>query len=165
MEASLALPESQGPVAVDIRPMAWGDLQEVLAIEEEVFPTPWHRSVFLHEMRYNRQATIVVAHLVDRRRYPGVVGYAGFWDVAGEMHVTTMAVDPSFQRRGIAHELMDHCMDVARALGCTTASLEVRLSNEAAQQLYASYGFVVAGRKARYYPDGEDALIMTLERL
>ena len=81
------------------------------------------------------------------------------------MHVTTMAVDPSFQRRGIAHELMDHCMDVARALGCTTASLEVRISNEAAQQLYASYGFVVAGRKARYYPDGEDALIMTLERL
>ncbi|MDA2917807.1 ribosomal-protein-alanine N-acetyltransferase RimI, partial [Nitrospinae bacterium AH_259_B05_G02_I21] len=55
--------------------------------------------------------------------------------------------------------------DVARALGCTTASLEVRLSNEAAQQLYASYGFVVAGRRARYYQDGEDALIMTLERL
>ncbi|MDV2496623.1 MAG: ribosomal protein S18-alanine N-acetyltransferase [bacterium] len=165
MEASLAFPESQGPVAVDIRPMAWGDLQEVLAIEGEVFPTPWPRSMFLHEMRYNRQATIVVAHLVDRRQYSGVVGYAGFWDVAGEMHVTTLAVDPSFQRRGIAHELMDHCMDVARALGCTTASLEVRLSNEAAQQLYDSYGFVVAGRKARYYQDGEDALIMTLERL
>ncbi len=165
MEASLALPKEPGPIVVDIRPMAWGDLHEVQVIEEAVFPTPWPRSVFLHEIRYNRQATMVVARLVDRRRYPGVVGYAGFWTAADEMHVTTLAVHPRFQRGGIARQLMDHCFDEARALGCTEATLEVRETNTAAQRLYSSYGFAVEGRRARYYGDGEDALIMTLEKL
>jgi ribosomal-protein-alanine N-acetyltransferase len=145
--------------------MTWGDLPEVLAIEKSVFPTPWPKSVFLHEMRYNRCATMVVAHLADRWIYPGVVGYAGFWSVAGEMHITTMAVDPHFQRRGISRQLIDHCFEMAHSLGCTEATLEVRASNVAAQRLYASYGFVLAGRRRRYYADGEDALIMTLKEL
>ncbi len=108
---------------------------------------------------------MVVAFLVDRRRYPGVVGYAGFWTAADEMHVTTLAVHPHFQRGGIARQLMDHCFDEARGLGCVEATLEVRETNTAAQRLYSSYGFVVVGRRVRYYGDGEDALIMTLEKL
>ncbi|MFQ6672333.1 MAG: ribosomal protein S18-alanine N-acetyltransferase [Candidatus Tectimicrobiota bacterium] len=153
------------PGAVAIRPMARDDLPEVLAIEEAVFPSPWPRSVFLHEMRSNRRATLVVAQWVDQRQVPQVIGYAGFWAVAGEMHVTTLAVHPRLQRRGVAHQLMDHCFQEARAQGCTYAILEVRESNEAAQRLYASYGFVVTGRRKRYYHDGEDALIMTREGL
>lgn len=165
MEGSLAFSEDQGPLDVDIRPMEWGDLPEVMAIEKAVFPNPWPKSVFLCEMRYNRHTTIVVAHLTDRRRYPGVVGYAAFWSVAGEMHITTLAVDPSFQRCGIARQLMDHCFEKARYLGCSQGTLEVRESNTAAQRLYESYGFSVAGRRKRYYGDGEDALIMNLEEL
>jgi ribosomal-protein-alanine N-acetyltransferase len=145
--------------------MAWGDLPEVMAIEKAVFPTPWPQSVFLYEMRYNRNAIMVVAHLADRRQYPGVVGYAGFWSAAGEMHITTLAVDPDFQRQGIARQLIDHCLEKARALGCTQGTLEVRESNAGAQRLYASYGFIAAGRRKRYYSDGEDAIIMNREEL
>lgn len=165
VEGSLAFSQDHGPLAVEIRPMKWGDLPEVLAIERAVFPTPWPESVFLHELRYNRCATMVVAHLADRRLYPGVVGYAGFWSVASEMHITTLAVDPDFQGRGIARRLMDHCFERARELGCTEATLEVRPSNVAAQRLYVSYGFTLTGRRRRYYADGEDALIMSLKRL
>lgn len=165
MEASLAFFEDRKHVALDISPMTWGDLAEVHEIEEAVFPTPWPQAAFLHEMRYNPHATMLVAHLEDRWTYPGVVGYAGFWSVAGEMHVTTIAVHPGFQRQGIAHQLMDHCMELARKLGCKEATLEVRETNLDAQKLYASYGFEVRGRRKRYYSDGEDALIMTLDRL
>lgn len=166
MKARLA-PIKSPPVSseIDIRPMAWRDLGEVVGIEEAVFTAPWPRSVFQHELRYNRHSVMMVVHLADRSEYPGVVGYAGFWAVSGEMHVTTLAVHPSFQRRGVARRLMERCFEEARQRGCTQATLEVRESNEAAQSLYASYGFVVAGRRPRYYKGGEDALIMTLERL
>lgn len=165
VEGSLAFAKEQGHLEVDIRPMDWTDLPQVLAIERANFPTPWPETVFLHEMRYNRQATMLVAHLNDRRLYSGVVGYAGFWSVSGEMHITTLAVDTDFQRRGIARALLEHSMERARALGCREATLEVRESNIQAQRLYAGYGFLAAGRRKRYYPDGEDALIMTLKEL
>jgi ribosomal-protein-alanine N-acetyltransferase len=140
-------------------------LEEVLAIEETVFPSPWPRSAFIHEILYNPRATMVVAHLAEPEIYPGVVGYAGFWTVGGQVHITTLAVHPKFHRRGVGRKLLEHCLDTARHRGCYMATLEVRESNVAAQRLYADYGFVVTGRRRRYYRDGEDALIMTLENL
>jgi ribosomal-protein-alanine N-acetyltransferase len=38
--------------------------------------------------------------------------------------------------------------------------LEVRASNEAAQQLYRKFGFLPAGVRARYYEGTEDAIVM-----
>ena len=51
-------------------------------------------------------------------------------------------------------------------LGAAYATLEVRVSNERAQHLYESVGFIRVGKRKRYYEDnGEDAWLMVCERM
>jgi ribosomal-protein-alanine N-acetyltransferase len=79
-----------------------------------------------------------------------------------EAHITTFAVLPAWRRQGIGARLMLAMMDLATELRARVATLEVRLSNDAARGLYARFGFRPVGIRPRYYSDnGEDALIMT----
>jgi ribosomal-protein-alanine N-acetyltransferase len=69
---------------------------------------------------------------------------------------------PEWRRRGIGARLMLAMMHLAEELGARVATLEVRLSNEAARKLYQHFGFRPVGIRPRYYSDNaEDALIMT----
>ncbi len=91
-----------------------------------------------------------------------VAGYAGLWAVCDEGHITTIAVEPPQRRRGVGELLLNGLIDLGFEMGVEVLTLEVRVSNIAAQRLYAKYGFEEAGRRIRYYTDnGEDALIMT----
>jgi ribosomal-protein-alanine N-acetyltransferase len=91
-----------------------------------------------------------------------LVGYAGFWRVADEAHITSVTVHKSFRRRGYGRALMAHIEGVATGLGLEWATLEVRPSNKAGQRLYESLGYALTGRRKRYYKKtNEDALIMT----
>jgi ribosomal-protein-alanine N-acetyltransferase len=79
-----------------------------------------------------------------------------------EAHVTTFGVHPDWRRQGIGRQLLLNLAELAIAIGARRMTLEVRVSNEAAQALYQAFGFAIAGRRARYYTDdGEDALVMT----
>jgi SSU ribosomal protein S18P alanine acetyltransferase (EC 2.3.1.-) len=91
-----------------------------------------------------------------------VVGYGGLWVVADEAHINTLAVHPEWRRRNIGERLLQALLDKASALHASSATLEVRVSNLAAQRLYQKFGFVEVGRRKRYYRDGEDALLMTV---
>ena len=83
-----------------------------------------------------------------------------------EAHVTTFAVDPDFRRRAIGERLLLAMLDLAIDKGAREATLEVRLSNMAARNLYEKYGFRPVGMRPNYYSDdNEDALIMTTEPL
>ena len=90
-----------------------------------------------------------------------MVGFAGMWFAFDEAHVTTICVDAEYRGRGLG-ELLFLCMiDEAISRGTNWLTLEVRVSNEAAQTLYRKYGFTVHGTRKRYYSDNnEDALIM-----
>ena len=96
-----------------------------------------------------------------------LVAYGGIWLMVDEAHVTTFAVLPAWRRRGIGGRLHAGADGAVRAtLGAHVATLEVRLSNEAARALYQRFGFRPVGVRPRYYSDnGEDALIMTTEPL
>src|SRR5690606_485299 len=93
-----------------------------------------------------------------------VVGYAGIWVVLEEAHITTLAVSPKWQGKGIGKALLQHLINEADSKGAVRMTLEVRVSNLKAQELYKKFGFVVCGRRPKYYRD-EDALIMWLEKL
>jgi len=82
-----------------------------------------------------------------------------------EGHITTLAVHPSYRRQGIGEQLLWHLFDETRRRGLVRLTLEVRVSNRAAQNLYQKYGFHVEGRRLRYYGDGEDALILWTDQL
>jgi len=89
------------------------------------------------------------------------VGYAGLMLAADEGHVTTVAVDPDAQRRGIGMRLMLALARMALARHANALTLEVRVSNRGAQELYRRYGFASVGARTGYYQDnGEDALVM-----
>jgi ribosomal-protein-alanine N-acetyltransferase len=171
-------------------PMRAEDIPEVMEIERMSFPTPWPARAYRHEVRQNRLAHYFVARpqlarepeeyvqerepgfLGRMQRWahgartepPAVVGYCGFWRAADEAHISTIAVHPKHRLQGIGQLLLVTAIERAVELGASIVSLEVRVSNVAAQNLYLKYGFQVVGRRRRYYSDNrEDALIMTAE--
>jgi ribosomal-protein-alanine N-acetyltransferase len=126
-------------------------------------PAPARRAGFLSQLfgAFVDQA----GHPVEATSAP-IVGYGGLWLSADEAHVTTIAVDPAHRRRGVGELLLNGLIDQAYELGAAMITLEVRVSNDAAQRLYLKYGFTVVGARRRYYTDnGEDALLMSIEAL
>jgi [ribosomal protein S18]-alanine N-acetyltransferase len=92
----------------------------------------------------------------------GILGYAGMWLMMDESHITTIAMRTAWRGRGFGELLLMTLVDAARDLGVLRMTLEVRVSNEAAQRLYRKYGFEERGVRPRYYSDNnEDAHIMT----
>lgn len=95
-----------------------------------------------------------------------VVGFAGMWLMLDEAHVTTICVRRCLRGQGFGELLLASLMEVAMELQAQRVTLEVRVTNASAQQLYRKYTFREAGVRKRYYSDnGEDALIMWSDRL
>ena len=95
-----------------------------------------------------------------------IVGYGGLWLSVDEGHITTIAVAPEYRGRGIGELILNGLIDQGMALNADMLTLEVRVTNIVAQQLYLKYGFKPAGTRPRYYTDnGEDALIMWTESI
>ena len=143
---------------IRLEPMRVDDLDSVLLIEEQSFTTPWSASMFRSELRHPT-SHLFVARLQEA---PGdIVGHIGYRVVADEMHIVIVAVDPVWRRQGIGRQMLCQAMDHARAAACTKATLEVRASNSAAQQLYFRERFAPVGVRPRYYMrPPEDALIL-----
>jgi ribosomal-protein-alanine N-acetyltransferase len=137
-----------------------GDLEEILAIENDSFPTPWTPGLFRSEM-----ANPISRMVIGRSAAGGeVVGYAVFWRVADEIHLHNIAVRRDLRRGGIAATLLEEVLRRCRPEGARFVTLEVRRSNIAAQKLYERFGFAVSGVRRGYYTDtGEDALIMSAD--
>lgn len=95
-----------------------------------------------------------------------ICGYVGFWVMADEAHITTIAVREELQRRGIGELLLLTVFNRARELSANVVTLEVRVSNTGAQNLYLKYGFKQVGVRKAYYTDNrEDAYIMTTDEI
>lgn len=144
-----------------IRRMTLADLDAVVAIEAATFPTPWSRDAFHQELTKNAVARYLVAEVNGE-----VVGYGGAWIILDESHITNIAVREDMRGRGYGKALTAALMQYIANLGAAYATLEVRRSNERAQHVYKSLGFVGVGWRKRYYEDnGEDALLMVCEHM
>jgi len=149
------------PIAVQIESMKRKHVRDVLAIEREVYPRPWSASLFFSELTQRKTRHYIVALADD-----ALVGYGGLMLHGEEGHVTTVAVDPRFQRRGIGARLMIDMVATARERRAATLTLEVRVANWAAQRMYAAFGFRPIGVRKNYYAEtGEDALVMRIHDL
>jgi [ribosomal protein S18]-alanine N-acetyltransferase len=150
--------ESPGdePGELTLRRLGYSDLPSVISIERRSFPTPWSLAMFVLEL--SKPSGICLA----AEDSEGLLGYlvcARYDDV---WHLMNVAVRPERRRRGIATELIERLFEEAGASARFT--LEVRVSNSSAIEMYRRFGFRSAGRRRRYYHDnGEDALIMWLE--
>src|SRR5207247_5166859 len=144
-----------------IEDMSLDDIDGVQEVEQASFPVPWPANAFRHELTQNKNARYIVAREDGRG-----IGYAGLWLMVDEAHITTFAVLPEHRRRRIGERMLQRMFEVAEEMGAEWLTLEVRVSNLAAQRLYDKYGFRRTGVRRRYYSDNnEDPLIMSTDRI
>jgi ribosomal-protein-alanine N-acetyltransferase len=138
----------------EIRPLAYADLPQAIAIERRAFSTPWSLAMFVLEL--SKPSGICLAATSGGR----LVGYLVCSRYDTVWHLMNVAVDDRLLRRGIATALLDHLFAKADRPG-EEYTLEVRPSNVPAIGLYERYGFRSEGKRRRYYHDNrEDAAIM-----
>jgi len=143
-------------LVVHVVPMKRRHVRSVTRIEQQVYPRPWSTSLFLSELALRSSRTYLVAK-VGR----DLVGYAGLMLAADEGHITTIAVDPRWHRHQIGTRLMLALARDGVARGVHGLTLEVRLSNHGARELYRRFGFAPVGVRKNYYAEiNEDALVM-----
>ena len=149
--------EAEAPaLTVKIEPMRRKHLKPVLRIEQQVYPRPWTVGLFHSELALASTRSYFVAK-VGRH----IVGYAGIMITIDESHVTTIAVDPARQREKIGVRLMLQLARESIRRGAVALTLEVRVSNKGAQDLYRRFGFAPVGVRKNYYQEvNEDALVM-----
>jgi [ribosomal protein S18]-alanine N-acetyltransferase len=141
---------------VVVAPMRRRHLRGVLAIEQQTNHRPWSFGLFMGELRMPHSRSYVVA--LDRHH---VIGFAGLMVIGAEGHVTNIAVHPEHWRRHVATRMLLVQFREAIRMGIEDLTLEVRMSNTGAQELYRHFGFAPGGVRHNYYSDlKEDALIM-----
>lgn len=165
------------------------DVAEVSRVEHLCFTNPWPQNAYRRELKNSHGNYYIVLREVshqgprsnadtpDRRGPLGIlpfrrretltperdsiVGFAGMWVMFDEAHVTTIGLLPEQRGNGLGELLLIDLFREAMARGAEWLTLEVRVSNDAAQALYQKYGFTQRGVRRRYYSDnGEDAYIM-----
>lgn len=157
-------PSDAAPIITEMRRK---HLREIRRIDRLVYPRPWSMALYLDELQRSGERVYRVACQAGPGGRPGgVIGYGGFMIVAGEGHITSVAVHPDCQGRRIGARLMLELHRAARRIdGLGALSLEVRVSNAAAQRLYRWFGYAPVGARKNYYRGGpgnkrEDALVM-----
>jgi len=172
------------------------DLSQVAEIDREAFPTQWPPPNYRHELElplahylvaleetgttleYPKPENTPVSPVSLLKKLFGrkgtsakpagqyIVGFAGIWVMADEAHITNIAVRKQYQHRRIGELLLISLIDLASQLSAGIMTLEVRVSNSIAQNLYTKYGFRQVGVRPGYYLDNrEDGMLMSTESI
>lgn len=144
---------------LQIRRMRAQDVPEVMAIESVSFGRHhWSDDSFYNELNNQVGRYYSLVEKTSGR----VIGYLGVWIIADEAHITTVAVHPEYRGHSLGEVMIVHALERCMGSSIHWVTLEVRVSNYSAQNLYYKYGFSSVGIRPRYYQDNqEDALIMT----
>jgi ribosomal-protein-alanine N-acetyltransferase len=145
--------------SLTIRRMRDSDVAGVMAIESVSFGRHhWSEDSFYNEMKNN----LGRYYVLEGPKSGQILGYCGFWLVFDEVHITTVAVMPECRGKSLGEVMLLHILDKVMGQSAHWVTLEVRVTNTPAINLYYKYGFQNSGLRPRYYQDnGEDALIMT----
>lgn len=141
-----------------LRPASPADLAALAALERRVFTDPWTLEQLGAAMAWTGAVALVVED------DDGIVGYVLGRVIVDEGEILSIATVPERRREGIGRRLLGAVLAAMIERGTHAAWLEVRVSNDAARELYQSAGFAAAGVRPGYYrlPD-EDALILRRE--
>ncbi|MBQ7888635.1 MAG: ribosomal protein S18-alanine N-acetyltransferase [Erysipelotrichaceae bacterium] len=138
-----------------LREMRMKDLKQIAALEAELFIEPWNEEDFRREMEENEFANYyVVEHDGE------IAGYFGLWILFDQGQITTIGTAKKYQRQHIASMMMDAIEQLCIENECEFLSLEVRISNIPAQNLYKKYGLEIVSVRKDYYANHEDAYLM-----
>ena len=142
----------------NIRHMRQEDIGAIVKIEQECFSTPWTMEGFFDSLGLDYAVSVVA------EEYGKLLGYGGIYFTAEEGEITNVAVMATERRRGIADALLKQIDIEAKNRNVTKIFLEVRVSNEAALQLYQRHGYKLCGTRKNFYRlPQEDAYVMCKE--
>ncbi len=142
-----------------IRRMISSDLADVTQIESTLFTHAWSQSDFETETSQNPFASYWV---VEKDTH--IIAYLGLWLMGSQAQVTTIGVIQEAQHQGHAYALLQHAFEICRQEEIPLMSLEVRVSNQAAINLYQKCGFRIEALRKDYYSNPyEDAYLMIKE--
>jgi ribosomal-protein-alanine N-acetyltransferase len=139
-----------------IQLMQLSDLNNVLKIEAQSFSTSWTFNAFIYELLVNEKATYYTFKVENQ-----IIAYIGYWLLDDDIHITNLAVAPIFRKRGAASQLINFIIKKAKNIGVSQVSLEVRISNQEAINLYEKIGFDQGKILEKYYKS-EDGIEMIL---
>lgn len=128
-------------------------LDDIIEIEKRSFERPWTKEMFAGSAE--NEAVDFKVIVEDNK----VAGYCLSQTVCAETEILNIAVAPEFRRRSFGKELLKSALEEAKNKKAETVFLEVRESNAAAINLYASFGFNKIGKRKKYYVD-EDAIVL-----
>ena len=137
-----------------IREWTKEDISIIAEMECRCFHDPWTEEMLADTLRFP------VYHCFLAEEGGQVCGYCCLILVCEDAEVGNIAVDAPFRGKGMGKALMEAMHDRAKERGATQCFLEVRVSNENAIALYKKFGYESYGIRARYYEDGEDAMVM-----
>jgi len=138
-----------------IRRLLEKDLDRVLELENALFTSCWKKEDYLYEINKNEYANLFVLEDEDL-----IIAYGGIWFLFEQAQITTIAVATNYQRRGYAEKLISYMENMAIDNGCESVTLEVRVSNKKAINLYEKLGYVYLSTRKSYYSDNnEDAYL------
>ena len=163
--------------------MIEADLPAVLALDQRCLGGLWTRSGYQRELdsdcsdllvlvsaptaeglRQRRNAHADLAASDPTASTPAsaiaLLGTGCLWAILDEAHITTLAIEPTYQGQKLGQVLLSELLLYAYRRGLTRATLEVRAANEPALKLYQKFSFKEAGIRKRYYSDGENARIL-----
>lgn len=138
-----------------LREMTYDDLSTIAALEAELFKEPWTQADFQRELDENEFANYYIAEIDGE-----IAGYFGLWLLFDQAQITTIGTAKKFHRQHVASFMMEAIDQMCVENECEFLSLEVRISNIPAQNLYKKFGLEIVSVRKDYYSDHEDAYLM-----
>lgn len=141
-----------------IRPATLDDLPALMALEIDSYQNPWNERMMRGEITDNPHAHVSVMD------YDGLlIGYACFWIIDDEAMLNKLTISRPLRGKKLGRLLLKDTIERIQSANCSRITLEVRVSNLVAQNVYLQAGFERIGVRKKYYDDGEDAQVMLLQ--
>ena len=136
------------------------DIDAILPLENELYHKPWQKKDYEYELNDNPFAYYL--KLIDKDSNE-IMGFIGFWIKFEQAEITKVSIAKKYQGYKLSKLLMADAENRIRLAECENITLEVRVSNVVAINLYKSCGFNIVATRKKYYENGEDAYLMLKE--
>lgn len=147
-------------MVVQIKQLTKEMLPDLLIIENESFTKPWKETDFIYELDSNPFAYYLVMQIKETKE---IIGYIGFYIKFEYAEISKIAILRKYRGLKLSKLLMADMEKRVMMANCESISLEVRISNEKAINLYKSFNYKIITTRKHYYENGEDAYLMIKE--
>ena len=145
-------------MVIKIRSASADDVEAIVGIENGTNQIPWTKAQFVSSIEVGHYSLVL-------QEDEEIIGFAIFLPIIPESHLLNFAIDPTHQGKGLGDKLLQQVILQNKNIGVQVISLEVRVSNQPAINLYEKRGFTRDAIRSDYYsgPPKEDALLMSLK--